>query len=159
MALIFILVGGALVGISPLREQLCEARLSMVSPQPRCDNITESFQRFLDAGGWYDCVSFESAIGPSANCTTHQSNDQTAVISTTALISILISATGVAQYFITFTFNMFTKLSIALSIVVVAVGGILLIRKKSVFFTIAGVAALGYYLLLLLISGVLEWRA
>ena len=35
----------------------------------------------------------------------------------------------------------------------------MLVLEKSVFFTIAGVAALGYYLLLLLIAGVLEWRA
>ena len=164
ITLLCVMLGTALVFVSPFSTQLQASRnITLEAAELAASDYYHSGRWHAD--GWATFNAFVEAqtitfVGYDSPTQGRYANAQTSVIACAAVLCALASVTGVAQYFITYSFNSFSKGCLLVSCGIVAVGmGILQWGFRSEFVTLSGVAALGYYLALMLASSVLEWRA
>ena len=135
--------------------QWAEARATVFTGNVARDRqlLTEVFLVFL-------CISGSTATTVLTQDSDGETNPQLGFITGFSVLVILITRCAISKYFITFTFDMFSKVALVLAVALTGLAlAILHYGYRSDFITYLGVGAGGYFAAELLVTSVFIWRS
>lgn len=135
--------------------QWAEARATVFT-----GNVARDRQLLIEVFLVFLCISGSTATTALTQDAEGETNPQLGFITGFSVLVVLITRCAISKYFITFTFDMFSKVALALAVASTGVAlAILHYGYQSDFITYSAVGAGGYFAAELLVTSVFIWRS